>query len=338
MNLGSTLEAIIRREELSVEQAEWLMTLLVNGEATAAQAGGILIALRAKGVTAKELSTFAEVLRAHAVRLEHGFDDLVDIVGTGGGSPSFNISTGSSIVAAAAGARVAKHGNRAVTSSCGSADVLEALGVNVYVSSDRLGKVLEDCGIVFFLAPSHHPALRHIAPARRELGVRTVFNQLGPLVNPAGSVRQLIGVYEMDLLRPMADALNLMGAKRAMVVMGEDGLDEISPVAGTRFAKVFGGRVSEGVLTPADFGLTSLSPEAVLPGTSVDGNAAILREALTHVDSPRAQALLPSAGAALWLAGKVDSLSEGAAAARAAIASGAANAKLHQLVEATQAQ
>lgn len=338
MNLAAALEQIIRREELSRDQAEELMTLLVNGEATHAQAGGILIALRSKGCTARELATFGAVLRAHAVKLPHSYDDLVDIVGTGGGSPSFNISTGASIVAAAAGARVAKHGNRAVASHCGSADVLEALGVNLYAEPAHLRNILDTCGIVFLLAPAHHPALRHIAAARRELGVRTVFNELGPLVNPAGAIRQLIGVYDRDFSFPMAEALLELGAKRALVVHADDGLDEISPVAGTHYVKVWDGAVEEGRFEPGDFGLSDVPREATAPEKTVDGNAAILREALSRADSPRADALIPSAATALWLAGVAEDLLAGAALARKAIASGAAVAKLHMLAEACQIQ
>jgi anthranilate phosphoribosyltransferase len=278
------------------------------------------------------------VLREHVVPVPHDYDDLVDVVGTGGGSPSFNISTGASIVAAAAGARIAKHGNRAVTSRCGSADVLEALGVNLYGDPQHLRKVLESCGIVFMLAPAHHPALRHIAAPRRELGVRTVFNVLGPIVNPAGMVRQVVGVYDRSLSRPTAEALLELGAQRSLVVNSDDGLDEISPVARTHYVKVWEGTVEEGFFEPADFGLSDVPHDVAIPDKTVDGNAAILREALSRSDSPRSQALIPSAATALWLGGKAGDLREGAELARRAIASGAAIAKLHELVEAFQTE
>jgi anthranilate phosphoribosyltransferase len=336
MNLGAVLEQIIRRKELTPEQAEELMSLLVTGEATHAQAGGILIALRSKGCTAREMAAFGKVLRAHVVKLPHSYDDLVDIVGTGGGSPSFNISTGSSLVAAAAGARVAKHGNRAVTSHCGAADVLEALGVNLYAEPAHLRHVLDTCGIVFMLAPSHHPALRHISAPRRELGVRTVFNVLGPLVNPAGAVRQLLGVYDQELSLPTAEALMELGSKRALIVHSDDGLDEISPVAPTHYVKVWDGAIEEGYFRPEDFGLKDVPSNVAAPEKTVDGNAAILREALSRPDSPRSQALIPSAATALWLAGVAEDLAAGADLARNAIASGAAIAKLHALAEASQ--
>jgi len=338
MNLGATLEKVIRGEELSPEEAKEVMSLMVKGEATPAQAGGIMVALRAKGVTGRELAAFAEVLRESAVKVGHSFDNVVDIVGTGGGAPSFNISSGSSFVAAAAGAKVAKHGNRAVTSACGSADVLEALGINVYNEPERLLQIFESCGIMFMLAPSHHPALRHIAGARRELGVRTVFNQLGPLVNPAFVQCQLLGVYNETLCRSTAEALQILGAKRALVVFSEDGLDEISPCAPTHYYKVWDGAVTQGTIAPADFGLEALDSSALEPARTVDGNAAILLEALSKPDSPRSSALLPSAATALWLTGLAKNLKDGAQMAREAIVSGEALAKLHLLAAESQAQ
>ncbi len=338
MNLGSTLEKVIRGEELSLEEAKEVMSLMVKGEATPAQAGGIMVALRSKGVTGRELAAFAEVLRDSAVKVSHSFDNVVDIVGTGGGAPSFNISSGSSFVAAAAGARVAKHGNRAVTSSCGSADVLEALGINLYNEPERLLHIFEVCGIMFMLAPSHHPALRHIAGARRELGVRTVFNQLGPLVNPAHVQCQLLGVYSETLCRSTAEALQILGAKRALVVFSEDGLDEISPCAPTHYFKVWEGEVSEGKLSPSDFGLEALDRSALEPARTVDGNATILMEALSKPDSLRSKALIPSAATALWLTGLAKDLKEGAEMARQAITSGKALEKLHHLAAESQAQ
>jgi len=338
MILGSILEKVIRGEELSSDEAKAVMNLMVTGEATQAQAGGFMVALRAKGVTGRELAAFAEVLRGSAVRVHHNHDNVVDIVGTGGGAPSFNISSGSSFVAAAAGAKVAKHGNRAVTSSCGSADVLEALGINLYNEPERLTRIFDVCGIMFMLAPSHHPALRHIAGARRELGVRTVFNQLGPLVNPAFVQCQLLGVYSEALCQSTAEALQIMGAKRALVVFSEDGLDEISPCAPTHYYKVWDGKVEKGSLSPADFGLEPLGREALEPARTVDGNAAILMEALSKPDSPRSKALIPSAATALWLTGLAGDLKQGAEMARSAISSGAALEKLHQLAAESQAQ
>jgi anthranilate phosphoribosyltransferase len=267
-----------------------------------------------------------------------GTDDahLVDTCGTGGGIPSFNLSTGAAILAASAGAKVAKHGNRAVTSSCGSADVLEALGVNVSSEPEGAARLLDRAGIAFFFAPTHHPALRHVGKVRRELGVRTVFNQLGPLANPAGARRQLVGVYEPGLVRPMAEALLDLGAERALVVYGEEGLDEISPCGPTLTALVAEGAVRDGKATPADFGLEPLSPSALEPGEDAAQNARILREALTDPVSPRCGALLPSAAAALWLAGLAKDFREGARLAREAVASGRAAKTLERFARESQ--
>jgi anthranilate phosphoribosyltransferase len=338
MKLGPILEQIFAGIELSREQATYLMGLMVRGEATQAQAAGIMVALRAKGVTGSELAAFAEVLKENAITVQHEHSDLVEIVGTGGGSPSFNLSSGSSIVAAAAGAKVAKHGNRAVTSACGSADVLEALGLDLYMDIERLASMLDRCDIIFMLAPTHHPALRHIAPARRELGVRTVFNVLGPLANPAGVTRQVLGVYDRSLCRNTAEALQTMGSPRALVVHGDDGLDEISPVTTTYCIRVWEGQLIEETLSPKDFGLEPLNPADLQPADSVDGNAAIIRTALSDPKSPRAMALLPSSAAALWLGGVVNSLSDGAELALETIKSGNAMRKLNELVNETHQQ
>lgn len=304
----------------------------MSGNATDAQIGAVLFGFRMKGCTTRELAAFVRVLRAKAAALDHGFDDLVDTCGTGGGAPSFNISTAAAIVACAAGARIAKHGNRAVTSSCGSADVLETLGVKIAGSPEQLSRTLTTTRIVFLFAQAHHPAMRFVGPARKDLGVRTVFNQLGPLLNPAGAKRQLIGVYDPGLMRSMGEALRELGCERALIVHGRDGLDEISPVAPTEFVKVWNGRVSAGTLGLEEFGLQPLDPCALHPGGSLEENAAILREAITDVNSPRASVILPSAAAAIWISGLEDGLPDAVARARAAISSGLAAAKLEELI------
>jgi anthranilate phosphoribosyltransferase len=328
MNFAALVQPILERRDLSPEAARGLMEFLVSGEASDAQIGGALLALRVKGCTTRELAAFASVLRERSAQVHHSYSDLVDTCGTGGGSPSFNISTGAAIVAAAAGARIAKHGNRAVTSTCGSADVLEALGVPIHGDAETLSHRLETQGIVFLFAVAHHPVMRFVGKARRDLGVRTVFNQLGPLANPAGAQRQLIGVYAPELMRSMGEALNLLGSERALLVHGNEGLDEISPCGPTEYVKVWEGRVNSGTLTPADFGLEPIAPEALLPGETIAESAAILEEALSDANSPRSKALLPNAAAALWLGGKAESLTEAAALAYEAIASGAARTKL----------
>ncbi|MCW5942148.1 MAG: anthranilate phosphoribosyltransferase [Fimbriimonadaceae bacterium] len=335
MDFPSALHQIGERRDLSRDNARELMAWVMDGFATEAQIGGLLIALRMKGVNAAELAGFAEAMRARASRIESRFDKLVDTCGTGGGKPTFNVSTGAAILAAAVGAKVAKHGNRAVTGVCGSADVLEALGVRLTDDPEKLSALLNRVGFVFLFAPSHHPAMRHVGKARRELGVRTVFNQLGPLANPAGATRQLIGVYDPALLRPTAEALLLLGVERAMVVHGEDGIDEISPVAPTRVMEIREGRLTERVLKPEDFGVRATEPNDLLPGTDAESNAEILKEALYNVESPRCAAIIPSAAAAIWLGGEAANLQEAAVKARNAVRNGFAMTKLEALRFAT---
>ena len=332
MTFPELLEGVVNGVDLTREQAKEAMRVLMSGGLDDAQTGGLLVALRMKGVSAAELAGFAEVMRENATAVAHRFPNLVDTCGTGGGPPTFNLSTGAAIVAAAAGAKVAKHGNRAVTSACGSADVLEALGVRLGGEPEQLLSSLDHIGIVFLFAPNHHPAMKHVGPARKALGVRTVFNQLGPLANPAGATRQLVGVYGPNLVRPMAEALVLLGAEHAFVVHGEGGMDEVSPCGSTLFAEVVGGEVKEGVLTPQSFGLDALPNEALLPGTDAEANARILKEAFTDHESFRAQALLPNAAVALFLAGVATDLRDGAERSREAIRSGAAERTLMELV------
>jgi anthranilate phosphoribosyltransferase len=333
MTFPELVDPLIARRDLALPQAEALMEFLMSGEATEGQIGAILLALRCKGCTTKEIAAFVRVLRAKASTFSHSYDDLVDTCGTGGGIPSFNISTAAAIVACAAGARVAKHGNRSM-SGLGSADVLEAAGVKLQGDPEQLAHVLETVGLVFLFAPAHHPAMRHVAKVRRELGVRTVFNQLGPLSNPAGARRQLIGVYDAGLMRSMGEALRELGSERALLVHGMDGLDEISPVTDTEYVQVWDGRVSSGRFTLTDFGLEPVRPEDLASGGSLAECARILREAVTDPESPRARAVLPSAAAALWIAGLEPDLKAAAERARSVIASGRAANKLNELIQA----
>lgn len=326
------IHPLLERRDLTREQAMGLMRFLMSGEASDAQIGAALIAMRMKGCTTQELAAFATVLREHAATISHSYSDLVDTCGTGGGSPSFNISTAAALVAAAAGVKIAKHGNRGQTSSCGSADVLETLGVVIQSDPERLLYMLDTVGIVFLFAQAHHRAMAHVGPARKELQVRTIFNQLGPLANPAGATRQLIGVYDPVLMRSMGEALNQLGTERALIVHGDDGLDEISPVGSTHYIKVWNGRVTPGQFSPNDFGLEPVEPSALAPGESLEENGAILREAISDANSKRCHAVLPSAAAAIWLAGLVHDLKEGAAMARETVESGKAAAKLDQLI------
>jgi anthranilate phosphoribosyltransferase len=319
--------------------ARQAMNAILEGGAPEGVVGAVIGVLLARPANPQELAGFADALRARSRPIAHGYPDLVDTCGTGGGPATLNLSTGAAIVAAAAGARVAKHGNRAVTSRCGSADVLEALGVRLSAEPERLAHLLSEVGIVFLFAPHHHPGMALVGPVRKALGVRTVFNQLGPLANPAGARRQLVGVYRGDLVRPMAEALLLLGAERGtMVVHGEDGLDEVSPCAPTAFAEVSEDGVREGVLAPNDFDMAPLDPNEIMARDTLDRNAALLREALSRADRPVSRALIPNAAVALKLAGVVPDLRAGANRAREAIASGAAIAKLEQLVEASQGE
>jgi len=333
MTYAELVLPLVQRRDLDPERAGALMRFLIGGEATDAQIGGVLLALRVKGCTTRELAAFAAELRAHAAVLPSNPDGLVDTCGTGGGIPSFNISTAAAFVAAGAGVRIAKHGNRAMSSKCGSADVLEAMGVPFGGEPEHLAHVLESVGLVFMFAQSHHPAMRHVARARKELGQRTVFNQLGPLLNPAGARRQLIGVYDPGLMRSMGEALNHLGCERAYLVHGLEGLDEISPSGPTEVVRVWHGRVSGETFEPKDFGLEPVDASALEPGETIEEAAAILREAITDPESPRAQAIVPSAAAAIHLAGIADTLPEAAERALQSIAGGAALAKLERLVE-----
>lgn len=332
MTFPALMELLLDGEDLSTEQAREAMDTLMSGGLEDAQIGGFLIAMRAKGATAHELAGFAATMREHAVGLGASFPNLVDTCGTGGGPTTFNLSTAAAIVAASGGAKVAKHGNRAVTSRCGSADVLEALGVGLGTEPELLLKVLESAGIVFLFAPSHHPAMKYAGPARKALGVRTVFNQLGPLANPAGASRQLVGVYDYSMIEPMAEALALLGAERAFVVHSEEGMDEISPCGRTFVAELTEGRVVKRELTPKDFGLDPIPFHALAAGKDVDESAAQLVEAISDPESPKSTALLPNAATALVLAGIVETFPEGATMARDAIASGAAVRTLQELV------
>lgn len=328
------VQPLIERKDLSELQATALMNFLMSGEATDAQIGAILFGLRMKGCTTRELASFIRVLRDKAAVLTHSHRNLVDTCGTGGGAHTFNISTAAAIIACAAGVRIAKHGNRAVTSTCGSADVLENLGVKIGGDPEQLAHTLEATHIVFLFAQAHHPAWRFVGKARRELGLRTVFNQLGPLINPAGARRQLIGVYDPGIMRSMGEALRLLDCERALIVHGQDGLDEISPVTSTEYVKVWEGRVTAGLLSLDDFGLKPIDASALAPGATVEDNAAILREAISDVNSKRAHAVLPSAAAAIWIGGLEDSLPAAVDRARSAITAGLPSAKLEQLIRA----
>jgi anthranilate phosphoribosyltransferase len=334
------------RESLSREQARAVMTQVLAGECTEAQIAALLVALHMKGETVEEIVGFAEAIRRAAEPLSirqdptldvsgTGRDALVDTCGTGGdASGTFNISTATAVVVAGAGVRVAKHGNRSVTSRCGSADVMEALGININLPPTRLTACLEEVGIAFLFAPAMHSAMKHVQSVRRELRLRTVFNLLGPLTNPAHASAQVVGVYSADLVEKLAEALSMLGLHRVLVVHGLDGLDEITITVPTRIAEVREGTVRTYEVTPEEFGMNRASLDD-LTGGDAAGNAVIIRKILAGEKSPRRDVVLLNAGAAFVAAGRADHLADGVPLARKSIDSGAAAAKLEALAKFT---
>jgi anthranilate phosphoribosyltransferase len=320
-------------KQLARAEARAVMGEIMRGEATPAQIGGFLVALRAKGETPDEIAGCAEAMREHVLPVRPRRDDLVDTAGTGGdGAHTINISTAAALVAAAAGAAVAKHGNRAVSSACGSADVLEALGFALEQEPDRIARSIDELGFGFLFAPSHHPAMRHAAPVRKELATRTVFNVLGPLTNPAGARAQVVGVYSPALVRTIAEVLARLGARRAFVVHGAGGIDELSPVGPNLVAEVVDGTVRERELDPeVELGLPRCTIDE-LRGGAPDANADAIRDVLAGADGGRRSAVLLNAAGAIAAAGHAADLREGLEVAREAIDSGAAAARLEQLI------
>jgi anthranilate phosphoribosyltransferase len=328
---SEVLGALIDRRDLADAQVRAVMEELMSGRCGEAEAAGFLIALRMKGETAAEIAAAALVLRENMVRWDPGRPHVLDTCGTGGdGSRTFNISTAAAFVAAGAGVPVVKHGNRAVSSRSGSADVLAALGVAVEGDAEHARGCLDRAGLAFCFAPQFHPALRHLAAVRRRLGVATLFNCLGPLANPAGACYQLLGVGRRDLLDLMAGALARLGTAHALVVCGHDGLDEVSLSAPTSVREVHGGRISSWEWTPADF---DLEPCRLvdLHADGAEASAAIVRQVLEGCDGPATRVVLANAAAALLAAERATSLRDGVALARQAISSGRAGAVLERL-------
>lgn len=318
---------VFRKEDLSYREAEGVMNEIMEGKATAVQMSSYLTALSMKGETVEEITASAAAMRSHCVRLLHEMD-VLEIVGTGGdGSNSFNISTTSALVISAAGVPVAKHGNRAASSKCGAADVLETLGVNIGVRPEVSTALLEQIGICFLFAQNYHIAMKYVAPVRRELGIRTIFNILGPLANPAGANMELMGVYDEALVEPLAQVLANLGVKRAMVVYGTDGLDEISMSAPTKVCEVRDGSFISYTLTPEEFGFARCGKEDLAGGTPEE-NAMITRAILSGAPGPKRDAVLFNSGAAIYLAGKAESIREGIQMAREIIDSGRAQMQL----------
>jgi anthranilate phosphoribosyltransferase len=304
----------------------------MGGEATPAQIGGFLVALRLKGETADEIAGCAEAMRAHVLAVRPKREDLVDTAGTGGdGGRTLNISTAAALVAAAAGAGVAKHGNRAVSSKSGSADVLEALGFELELPPERIAESIDTLGFGFLFAPTHHPAMKHAAPVRKELAARTVFNVLGPLTNPAGARAQVVGVYSPDLVKTLADVLAALGARRAFVVHGAGGIDELSPAGPNLVCEVVDGGVREREIDPLELGIERCAPEE-LRGGSPEENAAAIREVFAGGDGGRRDAILLNAAGAIAAGGHAEDLREGLELAREAVESGAAAQRLEALI------
>ncbi|MGQ0732656.1 MAG: anthranilate phosphoribosyltransferase [Acidobacteriota bacterium] len=331
------IEKLGRREDLTVDEAAGAMEAIMRGEAAPAQIAGLLIGLAMKGERPAELVGLARTMRANAVHLSRSPGAVFDTCGTGGDrSGTFNISTAAALVVAACGVKVAKHGNRSVSSRCGSADVLEALGVNIGAAPPIVERCLAAANIAFFFAPTFHPAMRHAAPARRDLGVRTAFNLLGPLTNPAGATRQLVGVPRPELTELIARALLWLGAERAWVVHGADGLDELSTTGYTKVSECRDGAVQTFYVHPTDYGLPKASGDD-LKGGDAGVNAQRIREVLDGAGGPAREVVLLNAGAALFIAGRVSSVRDGAGEAARAVDDGRARSILARLVAASNA-
>jgi anthranilate phosphoribosyltransferase len=332
MTVQEALARLLEGRDLTRAQARDVMGEIMRGEATPAQIGGLLVALRLKGETAAEIAGCAEAMRAHVLAIRPKRRDLVDTAGTGGdGAGTFNISTAAALVAAAAGAAVAKHGNRAVSSSSGSADVLEALGFELALPAERIERSIDELGFGFLFAPSHHPAMRHAAPVRRELAARTVFNVLGPLTNPAGARAQVVGVYSPELVPTIATVLARLGARHAFVVHGAGGIDELSPAGPNLVCEVSGGKVRRREIDPLDFGVPRCKP-ADLAGGSPAENAATIREIFAGASGPKREAVLLNAAGAVAAAGHALDLEEGYGVASEVVDSGAAGERLEELI------
>ena len=328
--IQEALADLLEGRELGRPRCREVMSEIMRGDATPAQIGGFLVALRLKGETADEIAGCAEAMRDHVLPVHPRRDDLVDTAGT------VNISTAAAIVAAAAGAGVAKHGNRAVSSASGSADVLEALGLKLEQPPERIAQSIDELGFGFMFAPSHHPAMKHAAPVRRELAARTVFNVLGPLTNPAGARAQVIGVYAKPLVRTIAEVLAQLGARRAFVVHGAYGIDELSPAGPNDVCEVVDGDVHGRVIDPLELGVERCDPEELRGGSPAE-NADAIREVFAGATGGRRDAILLNAAGAIAAAGHAEDLREGLELARTAVDSGAAAARLDELARFTNA-
>ena len=330
--IKEAIKKLSNKQDIGYEMAKEVMNEIMSGEASDIQKSAYLTALSMKGETIEEITASAEEMRRHCIKLLHD-KDVLEIVGTGGdGSNSFNISTTSSIVIAAAGIPVAKHGNRAASSKCGAADVLEALGVKINISPEKSTELLNKIGICFLFAQNYHIAMKYVAPIRKELGIKTIFNILGPLSNPAGANIELMGVYEKELVEPLAKVLYNLGVKRALVVYGEDKLDEISMSSHTTVCEVKDGEFYSYVIIPEQFGLERCKKEDLEGGTPEE-NAQITLSILNGEKGPKRNAVVLNAGAALYLSGKADTIVDGVRLAEEIIDSGKAKKKLEEFIK-----
>ena len=332
MDIQTAIKTVISGQNLDEQDMTRVMQQIMTGECTPAQIGGFLVGLRMKGESIEEITAAAKVMRELSTRVTVDAKHLVDTCGTGGdASGSFNISTASAIVAAAAGAQVAKHGNRSVSSKSGSADVLEAAGVNLDIDPQQVGACIEEVGVGFMFAQKHHSAMRHAIGPRKEMAVRTIFNVLGPLTNPAGAPNQVIGVFSGDLVEPLAHVLKQLGSRHVMVVHAEDGMDEISISSKTSVAELKDGEVSCYSISPADFGVETADSSA-LRVDSVEESLAMIQSVLANNAGPALDIVVMNAGAAIYVSGVAGSLEEGMQKARSAIAEGKASTVMAGLV------
>ncbi|HEX3509556.1 MAG TPA: anthranilate phosphoribosyltransferase [Solirubrobacteraceae bacterium] len=333
--LTRAIDTVAAGRDLRSEQAAEVLSEIMHGEVSEVQIAGFLIALRTKGETVEEIAGLASTMRALAAHVPTERSDLLDTAGTGGGRSTFNVSTTAALIAAGAGCAVAKHGNRSATSRSGSADLLEALGARIDLGPHDVATCISETGFGFMFAPAHHHATRYVVPVRRELAVRTIFNMLGPLTNPAGAGRQLIGVSDPAFLETMAGALAALDVERALVVCSEDGLDEVSATAPTRAVEVSGGALRSYTIDPAEIGLSGA--EAGVDGGSPQQNAAVTQAILASGGAPGSELALANAGAAIYVAGAAETIAEGVELAREAIADGRAAAVLERYVAASNA-
>jgi anthranilate phosphoribosyltransferase len=326
------IDAVCAGDHLTADHAATVLAEIMEGRSGEVQTAAFLIALRAKGETVPELVGLARTMRSLATPVATSRTDLVDTAGTGGGPSTFNVSTTAALVAAAAGCAVAKHGNRSYTSKCGSAELLEALGVNIELEPEQVGRCIDEVGFGFMFAPRHHKAMAHVVPVRKELGVRTIFNFLGPLTNPAGAQRQLLGVSDRHYQETIAEALVGLGSVRAMVVAADDGLDEISIASRTRVIEVAEGGTAEHFVEPGDFGFAAAEIEDIAGGTP-EQNAAASRAVLAGEAGPRRDLVLLNAGAAIYVGGVAATLMEGVEKAKCSIDSGNALKLIERLIK-----